>query len=75
MENVNHPEHYNNGKIECIDAMISTFGEDSVAEFCIINAFKYLWRYKYKSKPTEDIKKAIWYLNKYLELKEQADGF
>lgn len=75
MENVNHPEHYNNGKIECIDAMISTFGKDSVAEFCIINAFKYLWRYKYKSKPTEDVKKAIWYLNKYLELKEQADGF
>ena len=43
------PNHYKNCSIECIDAMILAFGADSVAEFCLINAFKYIWRYKDKN--------------------------
>lgn len=36
---------------------------------CLCNAFKYLWRCKKKHEtPIEDIKKAVWYLDKYLEL-------
>lgn len=43
-EQVNHPSHYNRGEIECIDAMESAFGASAVADFCKINAFKYIWR-------------------------------
>ena len=70
VNNVDHPSHYNEGKIECIDAMVETFGKTSVQDFCVLNAFKYIWRYKHKGKPKEDIEKAIWYLNKYLNLEE-----
>lgn len=66
-DNVNHPVHYTQGGIECIDAMISAFGEEEVKTYCKINAFKYIWRTDYKN-GTEDVKKAVWYLNKFLEL-------
>ena len=69
---VNHPSHYNQGGIECIDAMVSAFGKDKVADWSMLNAFKYIWRYDHKN-GTEDIDKAIWYLNKYKELKEGAN--
>lgn len=74
MDNVNHPAHYTQGTIECIDAMTAAFGADNVAEYCIMNAFKYLWRHKLKNKPIEDLKKAIWYLNKSVELQERENG-
>jgi hypothetical protein len=65
---VNHPPHYNQGGIECIDAMVAAFGKEATATFCHLNAFKYLWRTDDKN-GIEDIDKAIWYLNKYKELK------
>lgn len=65
--NVNHPDHYNSGNIECIDAMIAAFGEEAVATFCRLNAFKYLWRSENKG-GREDIAKANWYLDKYMDL-------
>ena len=64
---VNHPSHYNQGGIECIDAMVSAFGKKSTASFCLINAFKYVWRAADKN-GMEDIDKAIWYMNKFKEL-------
>lgn len=67
VEMVNHPAHYNNGKIECINAMIDAFGNKEVMSFCKINAFKYIWRAEHKG-GVKDIKKAAWYLNKYIEL-------
>lgn len=66
-DNVNHPAHYNQGGIECIDAMISAFGNASVMDFCALNAFKYIFRHKQKG-GLEDMKKAAWYIGKYLEL-------
>ncbi len=66
-DNVNHPSHYETGKFECIDVMTETQGKDAVYEFCVCNAFKYLYRHRRKNN-AEDIKKAIWYLNKALEL-------
>lgn len=65
--NVDHPAHYNQGGIECIDAMVSAYGREAVQSFCIINAFKYLWRAEKKNQ-VEDIDKAIWYLDKYKAL-------
>ncbi len=65
---VDHPAHYA-GKYECIDALLETMGRDDVRAFCLCNAFKYLWRCKKKhDTPTEDVKKAAWYLEKYIEL-------
>ena len=73
-EVVNHPEHYNTGDYECIDVMEECFGTEAVKDFCVCNAFKYLWRCKEKHEtPIEDIKKAVWYLNKYLELSSYDD--
>lgn len=69
MDNVNHPAHYNTGKYESIDVMVETQGINAVKDFCICNAFKYIYRHRFKN-GTEDIKKAIWYLNKYVELNE-----
>lgn len=66
-DNVNHPFHYN-GSIECIDVMEQIYGKSAVSTFCKLNAFKYLWRCENKGKEIEDIEKAIWYLNKFVEL-------
>ena len=69
-EMVNHPSHYKNNKYECIDVMLDVFGKEKVAAFCELNAFKYQWRANFKGTDIQDKKKAIWYLNKYIELKE-----
>lgn len=70
---VNHPQHYESGKYECIDVMEETQGEDAVLNFCLCNAFKYLYRHKNKN-GIEDIKKAKWYLDKYIEIKEGVNN-
>ena len=67
-DNVNHPKHYEGHcSIECIDSMIMTFGVKRTAEYCVQNAYKYVWRYKYKN-GLEDLKKAEWYIDKFEEL-------
>jgi len=68
---VNHPGHYETGKFECIEVMQEALGIDAVKDFCICNAFKYLYRHKRKN-GLEDIKKAKWYIDKYLELSEES---
>lgn len=61
---VNHPSHYEKQcSLECIDVMEAIFEYDAVFDFCVCNAFKYLWRHKFKN-GEEDIKKAEWYINK-----------
>ena len=70
-DTVNHPDHYCNGSIECVDAMIAAYGKKDVEIFCRVNAFKYLWRCKYKNNYNEDLSKALWYLNKAEELNNQ----
>ena len=44
-----HPSHYSQGDIECIDAMVAAYGNEAVEVFCLLNAFKYLWRRDRKS--------------------------
>lgn len=73
-DNVNHPSHYETGNFECIDVMAEVFGDESLKEYCLINTFKYLYRCKRKNNMNEDVKKAIWYLNKYVELEEGDQG-
>lgn len=64
---INHPDHYKAGDYECIDVMEKVFGIDLVIDFCLGNAFKYLFRCSKKGRH-EDILKAGWYLNKYKEI-------
>ena len=69
---VNHPPHYKVDDIECIDAIRASTREGY--EFYLQGVIlKYLWRYRYKGKPVEDLKKAEWYLNKLIEIKVVAD--
>lgn len=65
-ENVNHPKHYNNhpSGIECIQVV-------EHMNFNVGNAIKYLWRADWKSSPIEDMKKAIWYINREIERREK----
>lgn len=62
---VNRPAHYTSGGIECIDAMQAAFGAEAVKDFCLCNAFKYLWRHRNKN-GVEDLKKCRWYLNRLI---------
>lgn len=66
-DNVNHPSHYETGNFECIDVMVETQGAEATQNFCVCNALKYIYRHKRKN-GLEDIQKAIWYLNKAVEL-------
>ena len=68
-EHVEHPQHYNQGRFECIDVMVDVYGVEAAKSFCMLNAFKYIWRFNNKN-GNEDIRKAVWYLEKYLELAE-----
>ena len=65
---VNHPAHYEGQtSMECIEAMQISFGKKAVIDFCMCNAFKYLWRHTHKN-GVEDLRKAQWYLNRADEL-------
>lgn len=59
---VNHPSHYNTGKIEVIDAI-----EDWKLDFHKGNAVKYIARSSHKKNEKDDLKKAIWYLRRYVQ--------
>lgn len=64
---INHPEHYTTGKVDCLQLMLDTQGVEAVKHFCICNSIKYLYRHN-KKNGDEDIRKASFYLNKYVEL-------
>lgn len=71
-DNVNHPDHYNQGDIECIDAMKAAMSEEQFKGYLRGCAMKYLWRFDNKGSPVEDLRKAKWYLEKLIE--ELEDG-
>ncbi len=63
---VHHPHHYNAHPIgvECID-IVEHMG------FNLGNAIKYLWRADEKGAPIENLKKAVWYINREIEIRER----
>lgn len=65
---VNHPPHYNQKGIECIDA-IQAATDIGFEYYLQGNIMKYLWRYRYKD-GSQDLKKALWYLNKLIEIRD-----
>ena len=62
------PKHYNAGKIQPIDAI-----EDWKLDFRLANAVKYIARHEHKGKAKEDLTKAIWYIQRFID-KELKDG-
>ena len=64
-DTVNHPPHYtaHPSKIECIQIT-------EHMNFCLGNAIKYLWRADLKHDAIEDLKKAVWYVNREIERRE-----
>lgn len=59
---INHPSHYTQGSIECIDAIAEVVKDLKGMEAVdTANAMKYMWRWKHKN-GAQDVKKAIWYM-------------
>lgn len=67
-DTVNHPTHYTGRNIgyECIHLANRQY-------FCTGNVIKYLWRYKDKGNPIEDLKKARWYARRAMKNQETID--
>ena len=65
-DEVNHPDHYCQGSVECIDALESALGPEGFRAYCIGNVIKYLWRYRGKG-GAKDLAKAQWYLDRVLQ--------
>ena len=69
---VNHPQHYTQGGIECIDALkAATVGKRGIEAVCVANVIKYLWRYEEKN-GIEDVRKAKWYIERLLKELEES---
>lgn len=71
-DNVNHPSHYTQGNIECIDAIAeATKFLRGIEAVCTANIIKYVWRWKLKN-GIEDLKKAEFYLKRLIKEAEQS---
>lgn len=65
-DNVQRPKHYvsHPSGVECI-----TITEH--LNFCLGNAIKYIWRAGLKGKELEDLKKAVWYIQREIARREK----
>lgn len=77
--NVNHPQHYNQGGREVIDVIDEILAGmapslSPIEAFDLGNALKYILRHPYKGKPVEDLEKAKWYLDHMIKQHSRAEG-
>jgi hypothetical protein len=70
---VNHPPHYNKHGVECITAIRASMTDEEYQGYLKGNSLKYIWRYKYKGHPKQDLEKAKWYLNKLIVEVDQCN--
>ena len=68
-EQVNHPNHYNSGKIEAIDVI-----EDWGLNFSLGCVVKYICRADYKGTTIQDLEKAAWYLNREINRRKMDES-
>ena len=59
---VQHPSHYTQGGIECIEAIRASMTADGFCDYCKGNIIKYIWRWRDKG-GVEDLRKASVYLD------------
>lgn len=69
-DGVNHPPHYTQGKVECIDAIESALTAEEFRGFLKGQVIKYIWRMNRKG-DSDDAKKAQWYQERLVKLMEQ----
>lgn len=70
MSHVDHPNHYNVGKIEVIEAI-----DDWDLGFYEGNVVKYIARSKHKGKELQDLEKALWYLDRRVKQLKAKEPF
>lgn len=71
---VNHPSHYCQGGIECIDAIQSAVnGLDGPAAWLTGSIIKYVWRWSRKN-GAEDLRKARFYLDRLIRVVEDREA-
>ncbi len=70
---VENPKHYQEGFIECIDALRASMSYEEYKGYLKGAAFKYLWRYRYKGHPIEDLEKSIWYSQRLTTLLKEEE--
>ena len=69
---VTHPAHYTQGDVECIDAIRASMTEEEFKGFLKGSAMKYLWRYRMKGNPVQDLEKSNWYICKLREFYQES---
>ncbi|HZK01029.1 MAG TPA: DUF3310 domain-containing protein [Tissierellaceae bacterium] len=69
LDNVNHPSHYTFGQYEVLDVI-----EDWDLPFHLANVIKYIARAKHKGNEIQDLLKAQFYLNRYVDIKKTKEG-
>jgi hypothetical protein len=70
---VNHPSHYTDGGIECIEAIEAQLTPEEYRGYIKGNIAKYLWRERLKGGVTS-LKKAQWYLDRLVQFDEAQNG-
>jgi hypothetical protein len=71
---VSQPAHYTKGDIEAIQAIQASMSTAAFEGFLKGQVLKYLWRYRYKGKPTQDLDKARWYLERLAACVKRSAG-
>ena len=73
-DQVNNPPHYNQGGIECFDAIKASLSPEEYKGYLRGQIIKYIWRMNHKGNSLQDAQKASWYLNKLIQQqKEQGE--
>ena len=71
---VNNPDHYNQGEIECIDAIEAMLSKREFIGYLRGNSLKYRWRFPYKD-GVQDLDKAMWYENRLHKILRDSNGW
>lgn len=72
-DNVNHPQHYNQGGIECFDVIKAFYGKQAFEGFCAGNMLKYAMRYKHKGQALDDLRKIRFYADELIKVYESTN--
>jgi hypothetical protein len=64
---VDRPKHYNQGGVECLDAIEAALTPEEFKGYCKGNIIKYVWRENFKDQNIQDLKKSNFYLNRLID--------
>lgn len=73
-DEINKPLHYHRGGIDVIGFAERQFSAEERRGFYRISALKYVTRFQDKGAPVKDLNKAIFFINKLIELERGTDA-